>query len=55
MDENANQNSPAKTADELRDCYCTTALQTKWGCFRRVAALPLLPAVGVTVLAPYPT
>jgi hypothetical protein len=40
---------------ELRDCYCTTALQTKWGCFKRVAALPLLPAVRVTVLAPHPT
>ncbi len=39
---------------QLRDCYCTTALQSKWGCFRRIAALPLLPAVGVTVLAPYP-
>jgi hypothetical protein len=36
---------------ELRDCYCTR--QTKWGCFRRVTALPLLPAVGVTILAPY--
>jgi hypothetical protein len=39
---------------ELGDCYCTTTLQIKWGCFRRVVALPLLPALGVTVLAPYP-
>ncbi len=38
---------------EPSDWYCTTALQSEWGCFRRVVALPLLPAVGVTVLAPY--
>jgi len=39
---------------EPSDCYCTTALQSEWDCFRRVVKLPLLPAVGVTVLAPYP-